>query len=108
MRCANPECQQQSHDLFQGTLWELELEVSPDARTIGSEWGFPVCCVPTRYFWLCGACSEILTIRKWTVDGIVFESKFKRPPMRVIVPAFSMRARYDHLSIGREVLVKSA
>jgi len=72
MKCANPECLQSSHDLLEGTLWRLELEASPEERTLGSEGGFPICSVPTRYFWLCGRCSKRLVIKRWTAGGLVF------------------------------------
>ena len=71
MICVNPECSIPAKDLFQGTLWSLELEASPEDRTQGSEWGFPICCVPTRFFWLCERCSKHFVVRKWTSGGIV-------------------------------------
>lgn len=72
MNCANPECLEPSHDLLEGRLWRLELEASPEERTLGSEGGFPICSVPTRFFWLCGRCSKRLVIKRWTAGGLVF------------------------------------
>lgn len=70
MICANPECSKHADDLIAGTLWCLELTAPPEMRTVGSEWGFPVCCVPTRFFWLCERCSRNLFPRRWTHEGL--------------------------------------
>lgn len=72
MRCANPHCERVADDFFTGTLWLVEQEVPPDARIAGDEGGFPVCVVPTRYFWLCPACSKVMEVRSWTPMEVVF------------------------------------
>lgn len=75
MICANPECHMPAHDLFHGTLWNLELEVPAEARTQRSEWGFPISAAPRRYFWLCEACSARFTVKAWTLKGVTLGAK---------------------------------
>lgn len=74
MQCANPKCRTDALRLENGTLRLLEMEVPPEQRTVGADSGFPVFVVPTRYFWLCAACSRILTMRRWTSAGLVLET----------------------------------
>jgi hypothetical protein len=73
MQCANLNCRTDAQHLESGTLRLLEMEVPPEMRTVGSDSGFPVFAVPTKYFWLCAACSRFLTMRRWTSDGLVLE-----------------------------------
>lgn len=77
MRCANADCNQPAHDLTTGTLRLLELDVPPEERVLRSDWGFPVCAVPSRYFWLCEYCSQFSNIRRWTKEGLILEFKVK-------------------------------
>lgn len=74
MRCSNPKCHQNAHDLQSGTLRLLEMDLPPEERVVRSEWGFPVCSAPSRYFWLCAKCSQSLRIKRWTMAGLVLES----------------------------------
>jgi len=78
MRCANPDCNLMSHDLTTGSLRLLELDVPPEERVTRSDWGFPICCVPSRYFWLCQQCCGLLSIRRWTKEGLVLEYRMDR------------------------------
>jgi hypothetical protein len=82
MRCANPDCNLMSLDLTTGSLRLLELDVPPEERITRSDGGFPICCVPSRYFWLCEQCCEFLRIRSWTHDGLVFEYGRAKPMER--------------------------
>jgi hypothetical protein len=75
MRCANPDCNQSALDLLTGTLRLIELDVPPDERVVRSDWGFPICAVPSKYFWLCGECSRLLKMKRWTRDGLILESR---------------------------------
>lgn len=77
MRCANPDCNQLANDLTTGALRLLELDMPPELRVIRSDGGFPVCTVPSRYFWLCEHCSKFLSIRRWTKEGLTLEFKMK-------------------------------
>lgn len=82
MRCANPDCRLMAHDLTSGSLRLLELEVSPEKRVIRSESGFPIVCVPSRYFWLCEQCSRLLRIRRWTEEGLLLECRMEERAAR--------------------------
>jgi hypothetical protein len=73
MHCANPQCHQITQTLREGTLRMVELEVPPDERTVYGDAGFPVCSVPSKYFWLCADCSKVMTIRRWTLVGLILE-----------------------------------
>jgi hypothetical protein len=75
MQCANLACRLRSQSLHDGTLRLIELDVAPEDRIVGVEGGFPVCSVPTRYFWLCEICSRVLTIKRWTPAGLIFEPR---------------------------------
>jgi hypothetical protein len=75
MQCANPECRNPAFDLSTGVLRLIELAVPPADRVVRSDGGFPVCSVPSRYFWLCPKCSSFLRIRQWTHDGLIFEQR---------------------------------
>jgi hypothetical protein len=80
MRCANPDCTEMAHDISTGVLRLMELDVPPEKRVIRSDSGFPVCAVPSRYFWLCSKCGESLRIRRWTREGLVLEPRLKNSP----------------------------
>ena len=75
MKCSNPNCQKKASDIREGTLRLVELEVDLNDRITGNESGFPVCAVPSRYFWLCAECSRFLSIRRWTRSGLILEYK---------------------------------
>lgn len=73
MQCANPECRRDAQDLQKGTLRLLEMDVPPEKRVVRSDSGFPICMVPSRYFWLCAECSHFLKIKRWTTNGLILE-----------------------------------
>ena len=75
MQCANPDCNLIAQDLLTGTLRLLELDVPPEKRVIRSEWGFPICSVPSKYFWLCGDCSRFLRMKRWMPEGLILEHR---------------------------------
>jgi hypothetical protein len=85
MNCANPECGRAANDLTSGALRLIELDVSPEQRVTRSDGGFPICVARSRYFWLCEQCCEVLSIRYWTGDGLVFERRANRPSMKKAV-----------------------
>jgi hypothetical protein len=80
MRCANPACCLRSQDLHDGSLRLIELDVAPEDRILGAEGGFPICNVPTRYFWLCANCSRVLSIKRWTSTELMLEPREDAPP----------------------------
>ena len=92
MRCANPECGIVAHDLAAGVLRLIEFELPPEKRVTRSEWGFPICSVPSRYFWLCERCSEVLRIRRWTEGGLVFEQRITGDAVQQIVKELKVPA----------------
>ena len=96
MRCANPECGLAAHDVTRGTLRLIELDVPPAARVMRSEWGFPICSVPSRYFWLCDKCSQILNIRCWTEEGLIFEHRPDHDQVQRGLPEAKPPARGTH------------
>ena len=77
MQCANPDCAKSAHDLTTGSLRLIELDVPPEQRVSRSDWGFPICSVPSRYFWLCERCCQFLSIRRWTKQGVILEHREK-------------------------------
>lgn len=105
MHCANPECSRAANDLTIGLLRLIELEVSPEQRVARSDGGFPICVAPSRYFWLCEKCCEVLSIRNWTSDGLVFESRKRLPSMKKTVQQIDLpmarAARGPQLVVGR-------
>ena len=75
VHCANPNCKLPAVDLSIGVLRLIELDVPPDKRVVRSDGGFPVCSVPSRYFWLCPRCSSLMKIKRWTSDGLILEPR---------------------------------
>jgi hypothetical protein len=60
VQCANPNCKAPAVDLSAGVLRLIELDVPPAKRVIRSDGGFPVCSVPSRYFWQDLTCDLML------------------------------------------------
>ena len=71
MQCANLKCGCDAPYLRDGSLHLLELEASANRRLEGDEGGFPRHSSPQRYFWLCGECTKVFSITKWTPSGVV-------------------------------------
>jgi hypothetical protein len=71
MRCANPQCACESPYLRDGSLHLLELETPANRRLYVEESGFPMRASPQRYFWLCGECTKVFSITKWTPSRVV-------------------------------------
>lgn len=83
MKCANPKCCRDAQHLSDGSLLLLEMDLPPEERLAGDEFGFPVCAAPSKYFWLCEACSRNLRIVGWTVAGPVLAPRLMfRPQLR--------------------------
>jgi len=85
MYCANPECGREAKDLTSGVLRSIELDVPPEQRVTRSDGGFPICVVRSRYFWLCEQCCEVLSVRRWTANGLVFERRTNGSSIRKAV-----------------------
>jgi hypothetical protein len=71
MQCAN--CKMIAEDLLEGLLTLIEFETPPEDRLLYAGGRFPVCCAPSRYFWLCASCSKRFAIRKWNSAGLVLQ-----------------------------------
>lgn len=74
MKCANPGCSNRLLYLRAGSLRLLELEDAYD-KLQGETCAFSVRSAPARYFWLCGECSKVIAIGKWTSAGLVLETR---------------------------------
>ena len=106
MHCANPECDHVANDLTIGVLRLIEIDVPPEQRVTRSEWGFPVCVVRSRYFWLCERCCEVLSIRRWTENGLVFERRTGRSIRKAVHEiGLPVRSRVAH---GSQRLARTA
>ena len=92
MNCSNPECGRAAGDIRVGIVRLLEMEAVPDERVTGSDTGFPVCSVQSRYFWLCEECSKALSIKKWTAAGIVLGPRNAGIPLPASRPVKSVFA----------------
>jgi hypothetical protein len=105
MHCANPECGHVANDLTTGVLRLIELDVPPEQRVTRSDSGFPICAVRSRYFWLCEQCCEVLSIRRWTGNGLIFELRTSGSSIRKAVQEIGLPvARAAHgpqLLMGR-------
>ena len=74
MQCANPKCSRELLYLREGRLELLELESHAHDQVLADDDGFPVKSLPSRFFWLCGACTKTHIIKRWTPSGLVLES----------------------------------
>jgi hypothetical protein len=74
MQCVNPQCSRELIYLREGRLELLELEPHSRDHAHADEGGFPIKYLPSRFFWLCGMCSQTHFIRRWTSAGLVLES----------------------------------
>ena len=105
MLCANPECCSASFDQPGGSLWLLELELDPAHKANGDDNGFPICTMPTKYFWLCIDCSQKYVLSRWLRSGVVLKP---RKPGERYAPAKQGRQAASkpfiriHASIGLE------
>lgn len=102
MRCANPKCNAAMMEAAGGTMTMLELELPPEARIERSEWGFPILCVPAKYFWLCEECSRLYLIRRWTTAGLLLHPRLAEVSKPEVIrtvsrkpPVGSHGARHD-------------
>jgi hypothetical protein len=78
MQCANPSCGCEAPYLRDGSLHLLELEASANPRLEGAERGFPMHSSPQKYFWLCGECTKMFSITKWTPSGVVLTPRMQQ------------------------------
>ncbi len=100
MQCANPKCSRVVQDLQQGTLVLLELDVPPDERIVRSDSGFPVCTVPSKYFWLCSECSRLWVMKRWTPTGLVLEPSQPAQELQAVLEKIRYEPASEVLSPG--------
>src|ERR1700722_18069602 len=74
MQCANPQCSRELIYLREGRLDLLELEPHSHGQVHADDGGFPIKSLPSKFFWLCGMCSQTHFIKRWTSTGLVLES----------------------------------
>jgi hypothetical protein len=80
-KCANPECAAPFHYLREGKLFQIELRngapVPPGPQLVGKQDERRV-----EHFWLCGPCSENMTLAFAAKQGMVVIPLKKQPAMR--------------------------
>jgi hypothetical protein len=75
MQCANPDCSTELLYLRDGSLRLLELQMPAEVHVPSDDTGFSIRLLPRKFFWLCGACTEVLVISQWTASGLVLKSR---------------------------------
>ncbi len=71
MQCANPPCSKELLYFREGRIELLELESHADDQCRPDDGAFAMNSLPSKYFWLCGECAEIYTLKRWTTSGLV-------------------------------------
>jgi len=70
-----------AEDLLEGVLTLIEFDTPPEDRLLYAGGGFPVCSVPSRYFWLCASCSKRVAIRRWNSAGLLLQPIERAAPL---------------------------
>jgi hypothetical protein len=92
MQCANPQCSRELLYLREGRIKLLELESNADDPFRPDDGSFAMNCLPSKYFWLCGECAEIYTLKRWTTSGLVLVLRSRDAsarPVRAVFPPIS-------------------
>jgi hypothetical protein len=71
MQCANPHCSKELLYLREGRLELLELESHADDQFPPEDGAFAMRSLPSKLFWLCGECTKIHMVKRWTTSGLV-------------------------------------
>jgi hypothetical protein len=71
MLCANPQCSKELLYLREGSLQLLALESDSDDQFRQDDGAFAMKPLRSKFFWLCGECSETLILKKWTTSGLI-------------------------------------
>ncbi len=82
IQCANPECSAELKYLRGGRLFLMERE--PYAKQESGPRFVQSHVSVRRYFWLCSACANTYTLRRWTDHGIELSLR-RRPPVAVML-----------------------
>jgi hypothetical protein len=70
MQCANPHCSKELLYLREGRLEMLELESHADDQSPPEDGAFAMRPLPSKLFWLCGECTKIHMVKRWTTSGL--------------------------------------
>jgi hypothetical protein len=70
MQCANPQCSKELLYLRDGRLELIELESDSDDQVRPDDGAFAMKSLPSKFFWLCGECTKIHIIKRWTTSGL--------------------------------------
>jgi hypothetical protein len=71
VRCANPKCSKELLYLRDGTLHMLDLEPQADGRFNPNGGPFATRRSLSKFFWLCGDCSKLFIVKRWTASGLI-------------------------------------
>jgi hypothetical protein len=71
MQCANPKCSKELLYLREGSLQLLALESDSDDQSRQDDGAFAMKPLCSRFFWLCGECSQTHIVKRWTTSGPV-------------------------------------
>ena len=82
-KCANPECRTQFQYLREGKLYQIETDGAETSQPAGPQLISGKKRVHrVEYFWLCGPCSEILTLGYQSGKGVITVPRDKMAPRR--------------------------
>ncbi len=79
MQCANPQCLKELLYLREGRLELLELEPHAGDQPLPDDDAFAMRPLPSKCFWLCGACAITYIVKRWTRSGLVVVLRNQNP-----------------------------
>ncbi len=79
MQCANPQCLKELLYLREGRLELLELEPHAGDQPLPDDDAFAMRPLPSKCFWLCGACAITYIVKRWTPSGLVVVLRNQNP-----------------------------
>lgn len=78
-KCANPSCSNQLIYLREGKIFVMEHSTNPRLWPQGP---IPAKTARLEHFWLCGRCSQTLTLTYDRERGVEVVAKMLKPPQR--------------------------
>ena len=78
-QCANPQCFKELLYLREGRLELLELEPDAGDQLLPDDGAFAMRPLPSKCFWLCGACAITYILKRWTASGLVVVLRNQNP-----------------------------
>jgi hypothetical protein len=70
-QCANPQCSQELLYLREGSLALLDMESHANDQPRPDDGAFAMRSYSSSFFWLCGGCTKIYVVKRWTTSGLV-------------------------------------